>query len=141
MALVLNLKGAIGNIDDQDTNIKVDKGVIYIDISGKLSFRSGSYDITRRAKDVLAKVTKVLQNQPGIEFMVEGHTDNVPFRRGLLLDNWDLSVKRAPSMVKVLQHQYGIAPARIAAPAVGNISPSQVMQARTAGLPTEGQGS
>ncbi|RAJ06658.1 chemotaxis protein MotB [Chitinophaga skermanii] len=115
MVLVMNLKGAIGNLDDQDINIKVEKGVVYIDISDKLLFKSGSYDVTDRAKEVLGKVAKVLINQPAIEFMVEGHTDSNPFRRGVLLDNWDLSVKRATSVVRILQNDYGIPPARITA--------------------------
>ena len=55
MALVMNLKGAIGNLDDKDVNIKVDKGVLYIDISDKMLFKSGSYDITDRAAEVLGK--------------------------------------------------------------------------------------
>jgi chemotaxis protein MotB len=115
MALVMNLKGAIGNMDDQDINIKVDKGVVFIDISDKLLFKSGSYDITDRAKEVLGKVATVLKAQPDIEFMVEGHTDNVPFSRGVLIDNWDLSVKRATSVVRILQKQYGLDPAKMAA--------------------------
>jgi len=81
MALVMNLKGAIGNLDDKDINIKVDKGVVYIDISDKMLFTSGSYNITPRAKEVLGKVATVLKNQPDIEFMVEGHTDNVVYGR------------------------------------------------------------
>src|SRR6266702_6695279 len=76
MALVMNLKGAIGNMDDKDINIKVEKGVVYIDISDKLLFKSGNYDVTEQAKVVLGKVAMVLKNQPDIEFMVEGHTDN-----------------------------------------------------------------
>src|SRR6266581_6190249 len=64
MALVMNLKGAIGNLNDKDINIKVDKGVVYIDISDKLLFKSGSYEVTDRAKEVLGKVAKVLNNQP-----------------------------------------------------------------------------
>ncbi|PSL46057.1 chemotaxis protein MotB [Chitinophaga niastensis] len=115
MQLVMNLKGAIGNMDDKDINIKVDKGVVYIDISDKLLFKSGSYDINERAKEVLGKVAKVLINQPDIEFMVEGHTDNVPYRPNVLLDNWDLSVKRATSVVRILQNQYNIPPARMTA--------------------------
>lgn len=115
MALVMNLKGAIGNLDDQDINIKVDKGVVYVDISDKLLFKSGSYDITDKAKTVLGKVALVLKNQPDIEFMVEGHTDNVPYAGGVLLDNWDLSVKRATSVVRILQKQYGLDPAKMAA--------------------------
>ncbi|HEY2648372.1 MAG TPA: hypothetical protein VGI38_04235, partial [Puia sp.] len=64
MALVMNLKGAIGNMADEDINIKVDKGVVFIDISDKLLFKSGSYDITPRAKEVLGKVATVLKKQP-----------------------------------------------------------------------------
>jgi chemotaxis protein MotB len=115
MALVMNLKGAIGNLDDQDINIKVDKGVVFIDISDKLLFKSGSYSITDRASEVLGKVAMVLKNQPDIEFMVEGHTDNVAFARGELADNWDLSVKRATTVVKLLQKKYGLDPAKMAA--------------------------
>jgi chemotaxis protein MotB len=116
MALVMNLKGAIGNLDDKDINIKVDKGVVYIDISDKLLFKSGNYDITDRAKEVLGKVAKVLKNQPDIEFMVEGHTDSVLYRgNGALLDNWDLSVKRATTVVRLLQNTYGLDPAHITA--------------------------
>ena len=115
MALVMNLKGAIGNLDDKDINIKVDKGVVYIDISDKMLFQSGSYNITERASEILGKVATVLKNQKSIEFMVEGHTDNVPFRRGDLLDNWDLSVKRATAVVRVLQDKYDLNPAMMTA--------------------------
>ncbi|MBN8836926.1 MAG: OmpA family protein [Sphingobacteriia bacterium] len=123
MALVMNLKGAIGNLDDKDINIKVDKGVVYIDISDKLLFKSGSYDITDRAKDVLGKVAKVLNNQPDIEFMVEGHTDSVAYKGTQLVDNWDLSVKRATSVVRVLQNQYGLDPKRMTAAGRGQYIP------------------
>jgi len=115
MALVNNLKGAIGNLNDQDINIKVDKGVVYVDISDKLLFASGKYAVTARAQEVLGKVATVLKSQPDIEFMVEGHTDNVPYRHGDLLDNWDLSVKRATAVVRILQNKYGLEPAHIAA--------------------------
>ena len=123
MALVMNLKGAIGNLDDKDINIKVDKGVVYIDISDKLLFKSGSYDITDNAKEVLGKVALVLKNQPDIEFMVEGHTDNVGFSKGVLIDNWDLSVKRATAVVRILQKQYGLDPSHIAASGRGEYKP------------------
>lgn len=123
MALVMNLKGAIGNLDDEDINIKVDKGVVYIDISDKLLFKSGSYDVTEKARAVLGKVALVLKNQPEIEFMVEGHTDNVPYRSGVLLDNWDLSVKRATSVVRILQKEHGLDPAKMAAAGRGEYNP------------------
>lgn len=124
MVLVMNLKGAIGNMDDQDINIKVDKGVVYIDISDKLLFKSGKYVVTENAKIVLGKVAMVLKNQPDIEFMVEGHTDNVPFKgNAVLLDNWDLSVKRATAVVRILQNEYGLDPAKMAAAGRGEYHP------------------
>lgn len=123
MALVMNLKGVIGNLADEDINIKVDKGVVYIDISDKLLFKTGQFEVTARAKEVLGKVAQVLKNQPDIEFMVEGHTDNVPYRSGVLLDNWDLSVKRATSVVRILQNEYGIEPAKMAAAGRGEYNP------------------
>lgn len=124
LALVMNLKGAIGNINDEDINIKVDKGVVYIDISDKLLFKSGKYEITNQAKQVLGKVAVVLKNQPNIEFMVEGHTDNVAYKsNGILLDNWDLSVKRATEVVRILQKQYGLDPAKMSASGRGEYNP------------------
>jgi len=123
MALVMNLKGAVGNLDDKDINIKVDKGVVYIDISDKLLFKSGKYQVTDQAKAVLGKVALVLKNQPDIEFMVEGHTDNVPYKNGQLLDNWDLSCKRATSVIRILQNEYGLDPAKMAAAGRGEYKP------------------
>ncbi|MCL4482338.1 MAG: OmpA family protein [Bacteroidetes bacterium] len=135
MALVMNLKGAIGNLDDKDINIKVDKGVVYIDISDKMLFKSGSYNITDRASEVLGKVATVLKNQKDIEFMVEGHTDNVPFSRGDLLDNWDLSVKRATAVVRVLQNKYGLNPSMMTAAGRSEyqpIGPNDTVEGRAA---------
>jgi chemotaxis protein MotB len=115
MALVLNLKGAIGNLDDKDVNIKVEKGVVYIDISDKMLFKTGKYEVSDRAREVLGKVAKVLQAHPEIEFLVEGHTDSVSFKQGILQDNWDLSVMRATSVVRILQNEYHLDPAHITA--------------------------
>ena len=124
MALVMNLKGAIGNLDDKDINIKVDKGVVYVDISDKLLFKSGAYDITDRAKEILGKVAKVLNAQPDIEFMVEGHTDSEAIRgNGPITDNWDLSVKRATTIVRILQDSYGLNPKRMTAAGRGQYVP------------------
>ena len=115
MALMMNLKGAVGEMNDKDIDIKVDKGVVLIDISDKLLFESGDYTVTANAKEVLGKVAKVLKNQPDMEYAVEGNTDDRPYRRGVLLDNWDLSVKRATAVVRILQEQYGLAPSHIIA--------------------------
>lgn len=123
LVLVTNLKGAIGNMDDKDINIKVDKGVVFIDISDKVLFKSGKYEVSEQAKTVLGKVALVLKNQPGMEYMVEGHTDNVPFKNAVLIDNLDLSVKRATSIVRILKDQYGINPAQLTAAGRGEYLP------------------
>ena len=105
----------MGNLDDEDIEISVEKGVVFVSISDKLLFRSGSYTVTDAAKLVLGKVAQVVNNKPDFEFMVEGHTDNVPYRSGVLLDNWDLSAKRATSVVRILQNDFGVDPARMTA--------------------------
>lgn len=115
MVLVMNLKSSLDDINDTDINIKVEKGVVYIDISDKLLFNSGKFTVTENAQKVLGKVAKVLNAYPDIEFMVEGHTDTVPIRTECMDDNWDLSVKRATSVVRILQKQYNISPARMTA--------------------------
>ncbi|MEN9335403.1 MAG: hypothetical protein RLZZ500_390 [Bacteroidota bacterium] len=115
LALVTSLKKNVG-LDDQDVNISVDKGVVFINISDKMLFKSGSYVVTDKAKIVLEKVAKVINDKPDFECMVEGHTDNVPFTgNAILLDNWDLSVKRATAIVRVLTKDLGVNPKQIIA--------------------------
>ncbi|MCG9973217.1 OmpA/MotB family protein [Christiangramia crocea] len=115
LALVTSLKGALGNMSDEDIEINVEKGVVYVSISDKLLFDSGRYNITPRAKEVLGKVATVVKSKPNIEFMVEGHTDNKPIKTSMFEDNWDLSVKRATSVVRVLQDDFGVEPSRMTA--------------------------
>ena len=115
LALVTSLKGAFIDINDNDIEINVEKGVVFISISDKLLFNSGSYYVSDRAKEVLGKVAQVVLDKPEIEFMVEGHTDNVPIQNEVLQDNWDLSVKRATSVVRVLQEDFNVPPQRMTA--------------------------
>ena len=115
LALVTSLKGAFIDINDNDIEINVEKGVVFISISDKLLFNSGSYYVSDRAKEVLGKVAQVVLDKPEIEFMVEGHTDNVPIQNEVLQDNWDLSVKRATSVVRVLQEDFNVPPRMTAA--------------------------
>ncbi len=115
MALVMNLKGALSDINDEDVQIEIEKSAVYISISDKMLFKSGSYDVTDRARVVLGKVAQVLNAKPEIEFLVEGHTDNVPIANACILDNWDLSTKRATSVVRILQTQYHLDPKRMTA--------------------------
>ncbi|MDG3582251.1 MULTISPECIES: OmpA/MotB family protein [Galbibacter] len=123
LALVQSLKGVLGNLDDEDINISVEKGVVYVNISDKLLFSSGSTTVSARAKEVLGKVATVVKNKPDFEFMVEGHTDTVPIHTAKMEDNWDLSVLRATSVVRILQNEFGVAPARMTAAGRGQYVP------------------
>jgi chemotaxis protein MotB len=125
MALVMNLKGALNDINDADIEIKVEKSAVYISISDKLLFKSGSYEVSEQAGTVLGKVAQVLNSKPEIEFLVEGHTDNVPIKNNCITDNWDLSTKRAASVVRILQNQYKIDPKRMTAGGRGEYVPLQ----------------
>jgi chemotaxis protein MotB len=112
LALVTSLKREVG-IDDPDININVEKGVVMISIADNLLFKSGSFEVNAKAKSVLAKVAKVINSKPDFECMVEGHTDNVPFKNAVVVDNWDLSVKRSTAIVRVLQNDLGVNPKQL----------------------------
>ena len=115
LAVVTSLKSAVG-ISDPDIEINVEKGVVFISIADKLLFKSGSYDVSDKAKGVLAKVAKVVNDKPDFECMVEGHTDDVPYKsNGTILDNWDLSVKRSTSIIRVLTGELGVNPSQLIA--------------------------
>jgi len=122
LALVTSLKSSVG-INDPDIEINVEKGVVMISIADKMLFKSGSYDVSDRAKEVLGKVAKVVNDKPTFECMVESHTDNVPYRNGVLLDNWDLSVKRATSVVRVLTNDHKVNPKQLIAAGRGEFIP------------------
>ena len=102
LAIVTSLKKEVG-ISDSDIEINVEKGVVFISIADKLLFKSGSYNVTDRANEILGKVAKVINSKPDFEAMVESHTDNKSYNKPPLLDNWDLSVKRATAIVRVLE--------------------------------------
>ena len=78
-------------------------------------FTSGSSNITSRADEVLGKIAAIIQSRPEFEVMVEGYTDNVPINSSCISDNWDLSVKRATSVVRALQDKHGVDPNRLIA--------------------------
>ena len=115
LALVTSLKSSVG-ISDPDIEVNVEKGVVFISIADKLLFKSGSYVVSDRAKEILAKVAKVVNDKPTFECMVEGHTDNVPFTgNAFLIDNWDLSVKRSTAIIRVLTKELKVNPAQLIA--------------------------
>ena len=113
LAIVSSLKKSVG-IDDPDIEINVEKGVVFISIADKLLFKSGSFTVTQKAKSVLEKVAKVINDKPDFEAMIEGHTDDRSYSSGVLVDNWDLSVKRSTSIIRELQGM-GVNPAQLIA--------------------------
>ena len=116
LALAVNLKSVLAKgIEDEDVEIKVDKTVVFINLSDKMLYQSGSSNITPRASEVLGKIAQIIQSRPELEVMVEGYTDNVPIKNACIQDNWDLSVKRATSVVRTLQLGYNIDPNRLIA--------------------------
>lgn len=116
LALAFNLKGVLKEgIEDQDIEIKVDKTVVFINLSDKMLYQSGSSNLTVTAHEVLKKIAQIIESRPDMEVMVEGYTDNVPIETPCFEDNWDLSVKRATSVVRVLQKYYNVDPNRLIA--------------------------
>ena len=108
-------KNLTDGIQDKDIEVNVEKTVVFISISDKLLFKSGSYNVTDKAYTVLEKIAKVIKGQPQMEVMIEGHTDSNPIKTEFLQDNWDLSAKRATSITRILQYKYGVKPERLIA--------------------------
>jgi chemotaxis protein MotB len=123
LALVMNLKRSLGNINDEDITVEVKKGVVYVSLSDKMLFKSGSSEINVAAETVLEKVGKVVNDHKELDILVEGHTDNVPISNVSVADNWDLSAKRATAVVRLLQKKFGVAPNRMTAGGRGEFSP------------------
>ena len=123
LALVTSIKSSVG-VTDPDIEVNVEKGVVFISIADKLLFKSGSYLVSDRAKEVLAKVAKIINDKPTFECMVEGHTDNVPFiGNNVLIDNWDLSAKRSTAIVRVLTKDLKVNPKQLIAAGRGEFIP------------------
>ncbi len=123
LSLVMNLKRSLADINDEDVTVEVKKGVVYISISDKLMFASGSSVINTKAEAVLAKVAKVVNDHKDLDILVEGHTDSVPISTDCIKDNWDLSAKRATSVVRLLQTKFSVDPERMTAGGRGEFEP------------------
>ena len=115
LALVMNLKRSLIDIRDEDVFVEVRGGLVHVSISDKLLFQSGSATINSKAKEVLGKIATVINDHSDLDVIVEGHTDNVPITNSCLTDNWDLSVKRATSVVRFLEKNHYVDPARMTA--------------------------
>ena len=116
LAVAFHLKKELKEgLDDEDIEINVEKTVVFISISDKLLFKSGSYNVTDKAYGVLEKVATVINGQPNMDVMIEGHTDSKSIKTEFLQDNWDLSAKRATSIARILQFKYKVTPGRLIA--------------------------
>ena len=115
LALVMNLKRSLDDFDDEDIAIEVKKGVVYVSISDKMLFKSGSYKISAQAENVIGKIAKIINDHKDLDILVEGHTDTVPIATDCMIDNWDLSAKRATSIVRLMQTKFAVDPSRMTA--------------------------
>ncbi|PKP25974.1 MAG: cell envelope biogenesis protein OmpA [Bacteroidetes bacterium HGW-Bacteroidetes-2] len=124
IAVSYNLKKSITNKDDSDdVQIDIDKTVVMISISDKLLFNTGSYRVSDKANNLLQKLAEVINSEPSLEVMVEGHTDSRSISTSVLEDNWDLSVKRATSIVRLLESKYKVSPEKLIAAGRGSSIP------------------
>jgi len=123
LALAVNLKGLLSEgLDDKDVNINVDKTVVMINLSDNVLFKSGSVDLSPRANEVLAKIAKIIESRPDLEVMIEGYTDSDPIKNTCTKDNWDLSVRRSTSVIRMLQNDFKINPNRLIAAGRGEFN-------------------
>lgn len=123
LALAVNLKGVLKEgLDDKDVDVKVDKTVVFINLSDNVLFKKGSSDLSARASEVLAKIAKIIESRPDLEVMVEGYTDNDAIKNSCNKDNWDLSVHRATSVVRLLQSEFKVNPNRLIAAGRGEFN-------------------
>lgn len=123
LVLVNNLTRSLTRDEMRDLDIKVLKGVVYISLADNMLYKSGSYEISNKAGDVLGKIAKIIQDYKDYDVLVEGNTDTDPISRTNMRNNWDLSALRASSVVQALQNTYGINPKRLTAGGRGEFNP------------------
>lgn len=123
MVLSANLTRSLDTTELKDVDVKVLKGVVYISLADNMLFKSGSYDISPKAMDILDKIAKIIKDYKNYSVLVEGNTDNVPIHRTNIRNNWDLSALRASSVVQVLQDKFGVDPQRLTAGGRGEYNP------------------
>lgn len=130
LALVTNLRRSLDDFNDDDIQINVEGSAVYVSISDKMLFRSGSALLSENANIVLNKVSKIINDQGNMNVLVEGHTDNVPIHTDKIHDNWDLSVLRATAVVRRLQDKYNVDPTRLTAAGRSEFTPKSDNETR-----------
>ncbi len=123
MVLSNNLTRSLNTDELKDVDVKVLKGVVYISLADNMLFKSGSYEISPDAMDILSKIAKIIKDYKNYSVLVEGNTDNVPISRPNIRNNWDLSSLRASSVVQVLQNRFDVDPSRLTAGGRGEYNP------------------
>ena len=117
------LRDALLGFNSDELSVEIRNGKVYVSLSDKLLFKSGSSAVEEKGKEALKLLGAVLDKNPDIDILVEGHTDNVPIKTSNYKDNWDLSVARATSIVRILTNDYKIPPTRLTASGKGEFSP------------------
>lgn len=112
-SLLDNVKAALTGFSSDELSVREEGGKVYVAMSDKLLFESGSANVNELGKSALGKLAKVLNRQQDIDVYIEGHTDSVPIRTAVFSDNWDLSVFRATSVVRILTTDYAVNPMQI----------------------------
>jgi chemotaxis protein MotB len=123
LVLTTNLTRSLDSSELKDVDVKVLKGVVYISLNDNMLYKSGSYEISPAAMDILGKIAKIIKDYKDYDVLVEGNTDNVPISRTNIRNNWDLSALRASSVVQALQDDFGIDPSRLSAAGRGEYNP------------------
>ncbi|MCD7713229.1 MAG: OmpA family protein [Firmicutes bacterium] len=123
LLMVTNLTRSLTTDESQDLDIQVLKGVVYISLDDKMLYRSGSYEISDKAGEILSKIAKIIIDYRDYDVLVEGNTDTDPISRNNIRNNWDLSVLRGSSVVQALQNTYGVDPKRLTAAGRGEYNP------------------
>lgn len=123
LVLATNLTRSLTGADQDEVNVRVLKGVVYISLADNMLFKSGSYEVNSRAMTTLGKIAKIIKDYSDYDILVEGNTDTVPISRTNIRNNWDLSTLRASSIVQVLQNDFGVSPSRLTAAGRGEYNP------------------
>ncbi len=121
--LVSNIKRSLNDFDDEDIQVEVKGSIVHVSISDKLLYDSGEDEVSDEATDIMNKLASIINDHEELDVMIEGHTDDVPMEGSCLKDNWDLSVKRATSIVRLLQEDYYVNPERLTAAGRGQYVP------------------
>jgi len=123
LVMVNNLTRSLTREEMQGMDIQVLKGVVYISLDDRMLYRSGSYEISDKAGEILSKISKIIMDYKDYDVLVEGNTDTDPITRPNIRNNWDLSALRGSSVVQALQNTYGVNPQRLTAAGRGEYNP------------------